>query len=448
MLFLISKLWLLSLFALSEPSSVYLKPNHPAATGHFSKKLLLEKSVGYDQFEWLWVSNTQGQSGWVLKSSVLLPLDFSRQAVISKGEALYSKPRHFQSPSKILENSQLVNLIDRKRSWYKIVYKEGEQNKTAWVRAQYLSPHSKDAGLFFSTQPVHLRQSPKPKSNFLASIESGDPIVPLNTKGEWAYVQYGSQKGYIPFRNLRTRMDVAIKVRTDAGYFKPHPALYKQKIHEIFANPQWAGTGPYSLELKARPDMASPTVATVQPWHNMVVQGYTIKRWGASRLQRLGTVWWFDKTMESNVERIQSFPSQLVKLSKDEIYQIEKSKAAKELYFASATSGIYRSFDLKNWQPLGPFKNGFPIKLADNGVLFVGDKVSFDHGESFRDFIRWDLVFESLPNKEQITQGPLQILNVEPHKGSHKRLTLSLKVGKNKYMQLYTADFGKSWRIQ
>jgi SH3-like domain-containing protein len=448
MLGLILPFLFLSHLTWAEPVPAYLKPNNPAATGHFDKDQLRSSAITYDQFEWLWVSNAQGQNGWILKSLALLPLDFSRQAVIQKGETIFAHPRHYSEAQTVLANSQVVNLVGRSRSWYKVVYKDKEKKNTGWVRAQNLSPHSKDAGLFFSTQETQLRQQPQMKSKILAQIEPGTPIIPLNAKGEWALVQYKNQKGYIPFRNIKTRMDVAIKVRTDEGYFVPNRALYQRKIHEIFANPIWAGTGPFSLDLKSQPDMSSDTVAVIAPWQELTIQGYSVKRWGKSRIATWGELWWPDKTIESNVELTERFPPQLVSLKKSEIYQIEKSPVSKNLYFASATNGIYRSFDLKNWHPIKPFKNGFPIKLADNGVLFVADKVSFDHGETFQDFIRWDIVFDSVPNKEQITQGPIQILNVEPHQGGHKKITLSVKVGQDKYMQFYTADMGRHWRIQ
>jgi hypothetical protein len=126
---------------------------------------------------------------------------------------------------------------------------------------------------------------------------------------------------------------------------------------------------------------------------------------------------------------------------------VEKSPIVPGLRFASTPKGIFRSFDGKNWHPLKDFKFGFPIKMAKNGVLFVADKVSFDHGESFRHFVRWDLVFNSIPQGRSQWDGPIQIVNVEPNAKNHKQVTLSLKVGQNKFLQVYTPDLGKTWRL-
>jgi SH3-like domain-containing protein len=446
--------WFLSLllsthiFAHAQSTPVYLKPHNPSPTGHFDLKSLKKRVIAYDQFEWLWVKDPQGRNGWILKSSALLPLDFSRQAILPKGEAIYPQPRHFELPQKTLNQSQIVNLVKRYRDWYKIVYIENKQKFYGWVRSRYLSPYSKDPGYFFSTVETHLRVAPQSKSRILTKIEPGLPIVPLNTKGDWALVRFNNQKGYIPLQNLKSRLDVAMKVRTPEGYFKPHPSLYKNKVVEIFSNPIWVGSGAYSMELKAKPDMGSATVAQVAPWQTLILQGYSIKKWGKSFVPRWGELWWPETTIESNVEIIENLSAEAVRLKTSEIYQIEKSPVIKGLRFASGTKGVYRSFDGQNWHPLKPFKNGFPIKVAHNGTLFVGDKVSFDHGESFQHFIKWDRVFQSVPNKSKLAGSPIQILNVEPHSKSHQQVTLSLRVGGNKYIQLYTPDLGKNWRLR
>jgi SH3-like domain-containing protein len=432
----------------AQSTPVFLSPNNPAPTGHFDLKMLKKRAIQSDQFEWLWVRDQQGHDGWILKASALLPLDFSRQAILGKGEPIHPQPRSFKLPQKTLPKAQIVTLVKRHRDWYRIIYKDQGQKYYGWVRSRYLSPYSKDAGLFFSTRETHLRAEPKMKSKVLQKIDPGLPIIPLNTKGEWALVQFAGKKGYIPLRHLKSRLDVAIKVRTEKGYFKPHPNLYKAKVIEIFANPIWVGSGAYTIELKQKPSMTSKTVAQVPPWQDLILQGYSIKKWGKSHVSRWGELWWPDTTIESNVEIIENLTAQSIKLRTSEIYQIEKSPVIRGLRFASATHGVYRSFDGQNWYPLRQFNNGFPIKIARNGTLFVGDQVSFDHGESFQHFVRWDRVFDSVPKMSNLAKSPVQIINVEPNHNNHQQVTLSLKVGSNRYVQIYTPNLGKDWRLR
>jgi uncharacterized protein YgiM (DUF1202 family) len=149
------------------------------------------------------VQDHEGRAGWILKDAALLPLDFSRRAVLGKGEAVYPAPKNFVLPQKTLPEAQIVTLVKRQRDWYKVVYLEGNKKFYGWVRSRYLSPYSKDAGYFFSTVETHLRDKPKAKSNIIKNIAAGFPIIPLNTKGQWAYVEFDGQKGYIPMGNLK-----------------------------------------------------------------------------------------------------------------------------------------------------------------------------------------------------------------------------------------------------
>lgn len=446
-LFLIFQI-LLSFCLQAEDRPVYLKPNNPAPTGHFDLKMLERRIIGYDQFEWLWVRDEKGNNGWVLKSLVQLPLDYSRQAVLAKGEALYHEPQDYRVPQSQLPQSQVVSLLERKQDWYKILYKGQQGNRTAWVKERTLSPYTKDGGFFFTTTETQLRDKPQMKAKILERLEPGQVIIPLNTKDSWALVAVGKRRGYIPMTHLRSRVDIAIKVRTSKGYFKPHPDLYKDRILEVFTNPLWVGVGPYTLELKQHPDMGSPSVTTLTPWSQLVRQGYSIKKWAKSTVPEWGELWWPESTLESNVELLEGQKNNLTRLEKNKIYQIEKSPVVQDLQFASTPDGIYRSFDGQQWYPLPGFRNGHPIKVAQNGALFVGDQVSFDHGESFQHFIRWDLILDSLPQKELLGKGPIQILNIEPHHNNPQQVTLSLRLGDNKYLQFYTPDLGQNWRLR
>ena len=275
-------------FKMADSKAVYLQANGSIPTGHFNIDTLKSRAVQYDQFEWLWLRDSRGRKGWILKSRVLLPLDFSRQAIISRGKLLYQKPYFYEINPRKLSRTQIVILIGRHRNWYHIFYKDGEKKLKAWVDSKDLKPYSKDGGYFFSKTKTGLRKEPKNKAKIITPIEPGQAIIPLRAKGDWALVSFSGHRGYIPFRNLKTRLDLALKVKTDRGYFKPHPSLYKQKILEIFSNPLWIGTGAYSLELKSKPDMASKTVSTISPWQSMTLKGYSIKRWGKKSNSRLG----------------------------------------------------------------------------------------------------------------------------------------------------------------
>ncbi|MCJ8277044.1 MAG: hypothetical protein MJK18_09395, partial [Bdellovibrionales bacterium] len=243
----------LSLDLSAQSTPVYVQPNNPAPTGHFDLKQLKQNSIAHDQYEWLWVKDDFGHAGWVLKSALMLPLDFSRQAILAKGEAIYPEPKSYNLPQVSLEKAQIVSLLGRHRDWYKVLYKQDGKKYSGWVQSRYLRPYSKDPGYFYSMKEVPLRKKPQMKSQFLGQVKTGTPIIPIKIVKSWAFVKSGKKKGYIPLQNIRSRVDIAMKVKTPEGYYKPHPKLIHKKINEIFANPLWVGTGEFTIELKSKP---------------------------------------------------------------------------------------------------------------------------------------------------------------------------------------------------
>ena len=131
--------------------------------------------------------------------------------------------------------------MERRQDWYKIAYRENQKKVYGWVKARHLRPSSKDSGYFLSIRETHLRAKPQGLAKSLQVIDPGQSMVPLRVQGQWAWVQWGPHRGYVLLKDLKSRLDVAMGVRTHKGYFKPHPRLYGEKVQEIFANPLWVG---------------------------------------------------------------------------------------------------------------------------------------------------------------------------------------------------------------
>jgi len=434
----------LSAFAIAIPG--YLRPTHPAPTGHYHHEDLLSHTREYDEFEWLWVRTPAGTQGWTLKSSVLLPLDFSRKAVLEGSYLIYDNPGLKQGTAIRLKGERVVSVLSRKRRFYKITYKDKGRAHTGWVKDQHLQPVTKDAGYFIATDDVNVRSRPKKNGKVVAQFPAETRLIPVKVVGHWVHVRKGKLHGYVPLSKLKTRLDVASKLRTRGGYHKPHRKYFGTKIVEIFPNPLWVGTGDYTLDLKSQPDMSSKTVATLKPWASMSLRGHAVQRWGHSFLPGTGKVWWPAEFIESSVRVPKSNDSQAYKLPKKSILQELQSPLVKGLRFASTPYGIFRAQKGKYWRQVGPFKKGQPLTMSANGTLFVGDKVSFDHGESFKEYIRWDKVFEALPDSGASHREPIRIVQVAPQGKGNKTIYVSLKVGEKENYTLMTPDFGKSWK--
>lgn len=114
----------------------------------------------------------------------------------------------------------------------------------------------------------------------------------------------------------------------------------------------------------------------------------------------------------------------------------------------SLAPGLYRSTDGRTWFPLRGFNQRAPVfTIAQDGILFVEDKVSFDNGEHFTTYVHWGALFEALKREHIHSAQGTKIKKIEPFNNSSKQLILEIDIGLKQALKLYTPDRGESWAL-
>lgn len=80
-----------------------------------------------------------------------------------------------------------VEVIDGEEDWYEVVY----DNKRGYVYNQYLSKTK------YTWTGVNLRSYPSSESNTVTVVPPKSRVQVLSTNGDWSYVIYENQEGYI-----------------------------------------------------------------------------------------------------------------------------------------------------------------------------------------------------------------------------------------------------------
>lgn len=420
--------------------AVYLHPARTVPTGHYRVEHLQEYLKGYTTLTWVYVKASDGQTGWTLKHELMDSLEFSSKARLAPNSSKYSKPNSSAFVEKT-EQGMLVELLDRKGDWHLASHK----NETFWVLGSQLYPISKDPGYFFVNKRDQLREKPQIKSKFLAKLSEGSRLKPIKLEGQWYKVSYKNKKGttqsgYIQTKNLISRLDIAMKVRTSQGYQPAHRNLLNKKVYEIFVNPLWLGTGTKEIPLYESPSRGSMVLTTLEPWSNLTQQNSTVQRWNKSLINRIGLVWW---QMENDSWEA---PKSL-QLAHDKIKNTLKNPLFPHLRFATA-NGLFRSTDGKNWTAIKGFEKSNPaMTFSSEGVLFVDDKVSYDNGENFQPFIHWEALFKSL-KQERISQFTnSKIISLKTLNDSSDQIVMELDIGRVRPVRAYTTNRGRTWSI-
>ena len=429
----------------SAPSNVgipvYLKPTSPVPTGHYSLETLNRQKITSQKSVWVHVKTTEGLIGWTPKEALLTPLHFSSKATLLAQSPLY--------PEKELQNSA-APMVSQKEGIVTILEVVGDRclvrvgDANFWTESAYLYPVAKDAGYFITVRMTSLYGQPSIKSQWSRKLTAGQRLKPIEIKGDWVKVSYQTYTGFIPRKDILSRIDIAMKVKTSEGMVAPQRSLLDKKVYAIYVNPLWLGTMADEVSLFQEPSTSSEVITQLKPWTPMIQQNMVEQTWTQSQIRELGPVWWQSKDIPTTI------PSSLEIAQKD----IQKSLVNplfNHIRFAStfgAMEGLYRTQDGKNWFPIRGFSQRSPVfTVSKDGVLFVDDKVSFDNGEHFTPYVHWGAIFEALKRHRLSTVQNTKIRNIETLNGSSQQLIVELDVGLKNPLKLYTADRGQSWTV-
>jgi len=122
----------------------------------------------------------------------------------------------------------------------------------------------------------------------------------------------------------------------------------------------------------------------------VLIKEKELRKWNQSKIENHGNVWW----QEPNFKKQSVAPIIITsnELQGREIYSKSTSKSKKPIFIASA-SGIFISKDNFSWKLLSQFgEDNYPVAIGPKNTLIVGDKISFDEGITFQNYLRWDQI--------------------------------------------------------
>jgi len=425
-----------------ESAAVFLKPHSAIPTGHYNVDLLKRNIATQEKVRWVFLKDpASGLSGWTPKQNLLTPLHFSTKARLLAQSPIYREKKD-RVPDTTLtpQKETLVDLLEIQNEWVLVSL----NNHAVWTPIANLFSVDKDAGYFFLKTDQYLRQNPQAKTAFITRVSAGQRLRPVEAKGDWVKVSYnsttGSLTGYVPLNEIVSRVDIAMKVKTDQGFERPRHGMITDKVFAIYVNPLWLGTAVNKVPVFSEPSASADLRGYLKPWQNLSQQDSVEQEWAVSKLPELGMVWWRKHDDSRSM-------LQLSKLARNEIKKIQQNPLFNHLRMASA-KGLYRSTDGVYWAPIRGFQGYNPsFTYAKDGALFVEDQVSFDNGEHFTPYIYWENMFRALKEANLGVRGTVKINNIEALNNNSHQLILEIDVGNVRPFKMYTADRGQSWSL-
>lgn len=306
------------------------------------------------------------------------------------------------------ERLKRVSIKVDEKTWLKVRWSQhvGWLPATDVIRSQQtesVSPY----GQFIVINDTRILEAPQgsfeaPQGSIL------EPIAPLTMEGDWIAVKYLGREGFVDTKDVITQLNYAKSVSTAEGNFrvtrrqsdrvwvkdKPEPILMSQ-CHRIEVFRTWALVRP--IETYAETDNPIQTVDShgikkkLRPLQPVRVDETHRVAWHQGLLRQHGEIWWREPprpTMTAATKLPKTYT--ISDIFPRDVYSWSEGKTSKTPALISA-NGIFMTQNGHTWHRLPQFaEEDHPVLVGPNDELYVGPYVSYDKGQNFAEYVRWD----------------------------------------------------------
>lgn len=400
---------------------VYLAPDSLFPSGHYNRDWLKDRTKLRTDQRWYKVRAKSGVIGWVAEDHVLSKLLLSSYARTQSVVQLRLETRAESRQVATLSAGQRVRLLSRNGRWFEAQV-EGTTT-TGFLTSDQIRPDLDSPALGYAKERTEIVSGPQIRSETLASVQPGERIevVRGTPDSAWVIAKKRNLTGWVRRAHLILREDVPVN-----AVLALRSALPLRRESVPFAEPN--GNAAYLETLS-------------------IVDSRT-EEWGRVAIKGDGEVWWpmTERVLAPGEAAPRPTRVTTTELFRRKLSDLATLQGSRTLQIASA-DGIYRTNDGKQWQRIDQFRDeNHPIAISASGRVFVGPYVSDDGGQTFREFIRWDRLVDTIRRRWQPDEHKIRILEVKPADGRGTHIELALDIGLKEKIRVYSADDGQTWR--
>jgi hypothetical protein len=413
----------------AHATPVYLHVDSRFPSGHHPRKWLESKTRGVQFQEWHRIETKDAKDakayGWLPEDHLVTPLKLAAMARVEE-----DTPARTEKDMDALEGTTLpkgtkVLILGTSGSWVRVKPLPASENGDTWLpSSSLLADLSAPAPKAFLPAPAVVYILPGLNSRVQTRLKDPRFVQVLKTKKDWLEVRLSSVTGL-----------------ANTGWVRKADAVTLQDLGTVGARPIFD-----LAPLRSAPMPYADLVRSLSASTPLRILTHRSLRWGRASIKDIGEIWWpmaeevEDAQLALLRERISTG-----QLFKRKIFDMASSPAIPALKFVSA-QGVFRTNDGKEWTRIPMFQDkNYPIAVAGGGSVFVGPYMSDDHGETFQQWIRWDLLVSKLRHVSH-SKG-MRILDVKPQDAAARRVVLKLNVGTGQPVSVVTEDQGLSWRL-
>ncbi len=405
----------------TEATPVYLKLESRFPSGHHPRRWLETRTKDVQFQQWFRVKTKDSAYGWLPEDHLITSLHLASQAELTEDTPTRTEMDMDALGPEILPKKSKLIVIETNGSWVLAKPLAKPESDESWFPSSILKADldvaSRRAFLpaktsVFVLPGLHARVQTQIKSSRFAAV--------VREQRDWLEVRLGSVgQGFV-------RRDDVLSVRS-LGHQGARP------LFDLAA-------------LRSAPLPYADLVRSLSANADLRILATRSLRWGQANIRDIGDIWWpiTDEAEEAEAAALRERMT-TSQIFKRKIFDMASSPAMPALKFVSA-EGVFRTSDGREWTRIPIFQDkNYPIAIAGGGSIFIGPYLSDDHGETFQQWIRWDILISTLKKLTSAPRG-LQILEIRPQDAAGRRVILKLNVGLESPVLVITDDQGISWR--
>lgn len=427
----ISPLW-------NETTWFYRSPSSAFPSGQLSRRELekTQKKTDLDvAYKIRWGNKTyQAHSDQLLRELQTASLALTK----SETELMDSPSDHAVRIATLKDKSQ-VTIIKSLNHWCLV----SDSQKTGWIPTHHLKSIREDQGVFITLMDTYLRASPTQGSLILSMASKDSRWTAVKIHSDWLEVTWENQRAFLDLAHLGHRSDFA-----QWAYHKSRGwiAIGSRSGGVVYSKKNQ----PYQLKDFIAFETDSKKALIKDPIPNgpqlrsrVTIEDFSATKWTLSTVRGHGEVWWKKDILQDAVAAAEpSFTLQ--EMLKKDIHSLSLDEKNSSLGLISS-HGVYRTINGKQWQKIKDFGDqDLPVCIHPEGIWFAGSFRSYDQGQSFEPFLKWDLITDLIQG--DIKKPPLYLKLIKIAALKNSQLEITIDSGYKK-VKLRGHVLGQFWTV-
>jgi SH3-like domain-containing protein len=320
---------------------------------------------------------------------------------------LFREPNLTSAPMSQLSTGSTLKIINTQGYWVEV--EVAGSSLHGWILNTDVRPVEQDMGFLYTFSPTKLLRAAQETAASVTLLPPRTRLTIRKMARDYAQVQYLNFTGFVDLRQVISRLDFADEVLDGIRGWKK---VKKRAGPVVYLEDGSLTLLKYIQGFRVHQPMA--VILQDEEWPKRskarVVQR-DLEVWAQSDHPDHGQVWW--KKRSPWHESLTAPTISGEDLVKRDIAALAFNRANPRMGLVAA-QGIFSTTDGQSWTQVARFgSENHPVAVSSKGTYYVGPYLSYDQGQSFWQYIRWDKMAAALQTRLHYPPGQLKLLSLQ-----------------------------------